>query len=173
MNPSKQLSSGKYFTSGAILSGRYASSGSPSSSGARDSELLIGEEINSKAPIAFRLAPRLYSVLCELTGDYSPPASVASAVAALPIQLAFRELGRADRLRQCWVSDRASCCYWQLIVEQDQGSMLVTLTAETSASSIGEPMIWRPQDVWDPFGTNRLHPEPVGTGVPPLIVRAP
>jgi hypothetical protein len=173
MNPSRRTS-GKYFTSGAgVTSGQFVTSGVPLGSAVPGSKIFIGEEIDTKAPTAFRLAPRVYTLSCEGDGQRRLSGVIASAMAHFPIQLAFRELGPDERSRQCWSSAGSNPWHWQLVLEQNNESVVVALTASPPPGDFGKRLSWRPTAVWEPFGTNTLRSDSVGNGVPPLVVRAP
>src|SRR5262245_5162434 len=114
-----RLTSGVRFTSGVLVSGKGLASGQAACE-------FMGDEIDTQAPAAFRLAPRTYNLaVAEETRQRTVRSEV---LASLPLQLEFREASADECARQRWTS-AANCWNWELTVEHDNGSLAVALTA--------------------------------------------
>jgi hypothetical protein len=172
------------FPSGSPI-GRAEASDLPQESGAPPDgafeswgAIAIGEEVGRPGAVPFQLAPRLYLLSAEKPGPQgeADPAGCGEPFDELPVHLTFQESPAVaeGRARQTWTSDGVDLWRWELVVEPREGAVLATLTATPPAVVGGNGRrVWTSRGGWEPFGSNRLDPEPGGPGAPALRVAAP
>jgi len=137
----------------------------------------IGEGIRRPAASPFQLAPRLYVLSrgnmsqskVSQTGQGSQPCD------ELPQHLIFRESPSdgGERTHQRWISEEGGRWTWELVVEQQNGTVRATLTARSNDTDGKSGRLWTTSGGWDAFGSNHLDPGPGEHEMPPLIVAAP